>query len=333
MQGYTEDAVLAHGWHSRLIAVTGDGDGRQYALKQVRCVPARTREEQLALAYAVQEARLLVMALKHPNIVRAHDFFVQDGAHCLVLELCAGGDLQGRIDAAVPSCSRRAVELMPATTFGWIVGIANAAAYFHLHGVIHRDLKPANILLASQTGTAEDVRVCDFGSARILHRHRGQDDVTTKPTGTRHYMAPEVTRQEAYDTSADIWSIGAIFLHLLTLRKPNPTALFRGDPLPVLPLLEHAGAEECLYAMLQVAPQRRPSPAVIVERLKRGTACSMCTHGDAGAHVEEGLSNIDVQLSRNYGDGSKGTMEGRAGRGDEMDEQASSGPPCACRVQ
>ena len=247
--------------------------------------------------------------------------------------VCAGGDLQGRIDAAVPSCSRRAVELMPATTFGWIVGIANAAAYFHLHGVIHRDLKPANILLASQTGTAKDVRVCDFGSARILHRHRGQDDVTTKPTGTRHYMAPEVTRQEAYDTSADIWSIGAIFLHLLTLRKPSPTALFRGDPLPVLPLLEHAGAHECLHAMLQVAPQRRPSPAVIVERLKRGTACSMCTHGDAGAHVEEGSSNIDVQLSRSYGDGSMGAKEGRAGRGDEMDEQASSGPPCACRVQ
>ena len=135
----------------------------------------------MALAYAVQEARLL-MQLRHPNIVHAKDFFTEGEDHCIVLAYCGSGDLKQQIDAAANA--RRALE--PTSILGWMAGVASAAKHFHREGVIHRDLKPANVFLMALGGRPGDVRVGDFGSARQLHS--GEGSIRAKLTGTKHYM-------------------------------------------------------------------------------------------------------------------------------------------------
>lgn len=55
--------------------------------------------------------------------------------------------------------------------------------YLHSKGVIHRDLKPDNLLLTA----AGQVRVCDFGLARVQASHS-----MTVNKGTPAYMAPYV---------------------------------------------------------------------------------------------------------------------------------------------
>jgi serine/threonine protein kinase len=171
--------------------VKGASDDQLYVIKRVRCIPCKTKEEQLALAYAVQESRLL-MQLRHPNIVRVKDFFTEGEDHCIVLAYCAGGDLKQQIDAAANG--RRGLE--PASILGWMAGIASAAHYFHRDGVVHRDLKPANVFLTALDGRAGDVRVGDFGSARLLHS--GQGSIRAKLTGSKHYMVmtPKVVFQQ-----------------------------------------------------------------------------------------------------------------------------------------
>jgi serine/threonine protein kinase len=248
----------------------------------------------MALAYAVQEARLL-MQLRHPNIVHAKDFFTEGEDHCIVLAYCGSGDLKQQIDAAANA--RRALE--PTSILGWMAGIASAAKHFHREGVIHRDLKPANVFLTALDGRPGDVRVGDFGSARQLHT--GEGSIRAKLTGTKHYMvisptrtlrqpkaicrgeltahmrdvqAPEVHNEQPYDQRADVWSMGVIFLHLLTLRLPNSQALFRGN-IPDLVHLERThGADSCscMRSMLQVEAPRRPSPEQILLELREASA-------------------------------------------------------------
>jgi len=189
MQQYAEEATLSDTAGSRLSVVKGLNDGQRHVVKRVRCIPCKTKEQQMALAYAVQESRLL-MQMRHPNILRAQDFFTEGAHYCIVLEYCAGGDLKQQIDAAASARTCLAAS----SVLGWIEGIASAAKYFHVLGVLHRDLKPANILLTALAGRPADVRVGDFGAARQIRT--GQGSIQAKPTGTRQYMVRQTLLEE-----------------------------------------------------------------------------------------------------------------------------------------
>ena len=60
--------------------------------------------------------------------------------------------------------------------------------YLHLKGVIHRDLKPSNVLLDAKC----QLKICDFGLARLINNRHDQDNVMTEGVATRWYRAPEV---------------------------------------------------------------------------------------------------------------------------------------------
>jgi serine/threonine-protein kinase len=188
MQQYAEQAtVLARTASSTVSLVRGTGDGQLYVVKRVRCIPCVSLEDQMALAYAVQEARLLVEA-RHPNIVRAVDFFIEGKHHALVLEYCHCGDLEQQIRAAAAQ-QPAAGSIRPAHILRWMVGLVSAVEHIHEQGVIHRDIKPANVFLRALDGLPTDIALGDLGAARRLHA--GQDLITAKLTGTKCYTVRE----------------------------------------------------------------------------------------------------------------------------------------------
>lgn len=86
----------------------------------------------------------------------------------------------------------------------------------------HFDLKPANILVYDEEdGENNILKISDFGQAKFSVRFG--DSRTTNPGGTDTYAAPEaITDSESrLNTRYDIWSLGCIFLELVTflLRK------------------------------------------------------------------------------------------------------------------
>mmetsp|Transcript_131620 Transcript_131620/g.421061 ORF Transcript_131620/g.421061 Transcript_131620/m.421061 type:complete len:406 (+) Transcript_131620:114-1331(+) len=94
--------------------------------------------------------------------------------------------------------------------------ILRGMKYVHSAQVIHRDLKPRNILVNSNC----DLKICDFGLARVRFSDKEWVCPMTEYVCTRWYRAPEVLCSWTdYSAAIDIWSIGCILAEMY-LRKP-----------------------------------------------------------------------------------------------------------------
>lgn len=98
--------------------------------------------------------------------------------------------------------------------------ILRGMKYVHSALVIHRDLKPRNLLVNSNC----DLKICDFGLARVRFSDKEWVCPMTEYVCTRWYRAPEVLCSWTdYSGAIDIWSIGCILAEM-----QMRTALFPG---------------------------------------------------------------------------------------------------------
>ena len=97
----------------------------------------------------------------------------------------------------------------------WAAQIASGMDYIHDCGLAHRDLKSANVLLFE---TADVVKVCDFGSARILER----TTTVTGMTGTYRWMAPEFNDKAdtRVNKRCDAFSYGMVLYEIFAQEIP-----------------------------------------------------------------------------------------------------------------
>lgn len=97
--------------------------------------------------------------------------------------------------------------------------ILRGLKYIHSANVIHRDLKPSNILL----NTNCDLKICDFGLARVADPTQNHAAIYTEYVATRWYRAPEIMlNSKAYTISIDVWSVGCIMAEMLGNRPLFP---------------------------------------------------------------------------------------------------------------
>src|SRR5277367_786883 len=61
-------------------------------------------------------------------------------------------------------------------------------------------------------------KIAGFGLARIIDDSKTEDEFTF--CGTPNYISPEILAKKPYGLSSDIWSLGCIFLTLLTGNPP-----------------------------------------------------------------------------------------------------------------
>jgi serine/threonine protein kinase len=89
--------------------------------------------------------------------------------------------------------------------------------YLHKEGIVHRDIKPENLLLAS-TKDLCDVKVADFGLAKVLEGGKGSMQTVC---GSPAYMAPEISSGDGdYTAAVDLWSIGVMMYLMLSGSLP-----------------------------------------------------------------------------------------------------------------
>ena len=97
--------------------------------------------------------------------------------------------------------------------------ILRGLKYIHSANVLHRDLKPSNLLL----NTTCDLKICDFGLARVADTNRDHAGMLTEYVATRWYRAPEIMlNSKGYSKAIDVWSVGCILAEMLGNRALFP---------------------------------------------------------------------------------------------------------------
>ena len=85
--------------------------------------------------------------------------------------------------------------------------ILRGLKYIHSANVLHRDLKPSNLLL----NTTCDLKICDFGLARVADPEHDHTGFLTEYVATRWYRAPELLVGDTqYGPPVDVWAIGQL---------------------------------------------------------------------------------------------------------------------------
>jgi len=91
--------------------------------------------------------------------------------------------------------------------------LASALCFLHDSRIRHKDIKPQNVLIKDG-----HVFLTDFGIS--LDWSELNQSTTTGPTWTTpRYAAPEVADHSARNTSADMWSLGCVYLEMWTVLK------------------------------------------------------------------------------------------------------------------
>jgi len=194
------------------------------------------------------EARAM-SRLSHPNCVAVTDFGVANSAPYLVMDFVSGESLRAIIQREGRMPAARAIEIIRQV----LAGLAHA----HGQRIIHRDIKPENILVSTVEGHSEQVRILDFGLAKL----RDEKTVTTGiALGTPGYMSPEQTVNAKVDERADVYGAGIILYELLVGWKPfkasSPFEVMRMHREVPPPPLAHAASDLSFSRQLEEAVQR-----------------------------------------------------------------------------
>ncbi|KAH0646980.1 hypothetical protein KY284_034864 [Solanum tuberosum] len=161
-----------------------------------------------------QEVEVL-SCIRHPNMVLLLGACPEYG--CLIYEFMSNGSLEDRLFQRGNS---------PALSWQHRFRIAAeiGAGLLFLHQskpepIVHRDLKPANILLDRNFVS----KISDVGLARLVPPSVA-DTVTqyrmTSTAGTFCYIDPEYQQTGMLGIKSDVYSLGIIFLQILTAKPP-----------------------------------------------------------------------------------------------------------------
>ncbi|GAB0102600.1 hypothetical protein JMUB6875_15680 [Nocardia sp. JMUB6875] len=162
----------------------------------------------------------LVCRLDHPNVVSVYNRGVEDDVLWIAMQYVAGTDAGELIR---PPRSGLGVERAARIVCEAARGLQHA----HDNGLLHRDVKPSNLLVADDGR----VLVVDFGLARSVNDGATVTDSEWRDC-TPAYAAPEVLTGGAVDHRADVYSLGATLLALLTGANPGGRAAYTGSTAP-----------------------------------------------------------------------------------------------------
>jgi len=274
---------IARGAMGRILAAWDLHLGRPVAIKILRKASARDLDR----ARFLEEAQVTGQ-LQHPSIMPVYELGRLRDQVAFVMRRIEGRSLKDVISGlrrGDPETERNYGRMRLLNIFHQL---CLAVAYAHTRQVVHRDLKPSNVML----GDFGEVVLLDWGLCKII----GAATRSTRSTserwktvhgqiiGTPAYMAPEQAMGliDQVDQRTDVYGLGAILYHLMTLRPPfsgksNREIVNRVLKERVRPPSERAPDREipselediCLRCLAREQNQRYPNARALAEAIRR----------------------------------------------------------------
>ncbi|GAA6028210.1 hypothetical protein NBRC10512_003084 [Rhodotorula toruloides] len=238
--------------------------GSLMAVKQVELPTGKTHNEERkkGMLEALEREIELLKDLQHENIVQYLDSSM-DGQHLnIFLEYVPGG--------SVAALLQNYGAFEEALVSKFVRQILTGLDYLHEREIIHRDIKGANILVDNKG----NIKISDFGISKKVEDTLLTGAKVHRPSlqGSVYWMAPEVVKQTAYTSKADIWSLGCLVVEMLTGAHPwaNLTqmqAIFRigSSVRPTVPDDISSEADDFLEQTFEIEHTDRPSAKELLQ--------------------------------------------------------------------
>ncbi|KAF2954416.1 hypothetical protein DAI22_01g480600 [Oryza sativa Japonica Group] len=159
----------------------------------------------------------LLSRLHHRNLVSLLGYCDEEDEQMLVYEFMPNGTLRDHLSA------RSKEPLNFPTRLRIALGSSRGILYLHTEAdppIFHRDIKASNILLDSKFVA----KVADFGLSRLAPEPESEGiapgHVSTVVKGTPGYLDPEYFLTHKLTDKSDVYSLGVVFLELLTGMQP-----------------------------------------------------------------------------------------------------------------
>jgi eukaryotic-like serine/threonine-protein kinase len=268
---YEIEKKLGEGGFGEVYLATHPLIGKRAAVKVLGKQYSSDRE---MMSRFLAEARA-VNQIKHHNIVDIFSFgTLVDGRQYYVMELLEGTPLDKFLRKRGTLTLEEALPLFRQ--------FARAIDAAHGHAIVHRDLKPENIYLVPDDLGYAEVKILDFGIAKLMGEEtKNHKTRTGVAMGTACYMSPEQCHGKHVDYRTDIYAFGCIVYEVLTGHVPFDADSYMAilmkhvtEPAPkaseVNPTLP-ASIDTSILAMLAKEPAARPKSL--------SAACDMLAEG------------------------------------------------------
>jgi serine/threonine protein kinase len=172
--------------------------------------------------------------LEHGHIVRVIGTYVLSRKLSILMYPVARYNMETFLEATIEERDGPDRVDMRSACQRFFSCLSSAVDYLHSKFTKHMDIKPQNILIHERKYTVKGsgfygrytVLITDFGIARSYPQLEVTE--TDGPTMfTRKYAAPEVVLQDTRGLSADIFSLGCVFLEMIATMNevcaPKPT--------------------------------------------------------------------------------------------------------------
>ncbi|CAA3020158.1 probable LRR receptor-like serine threonine-kinase At1g06840 [Olea europaea subsp. europaea] len=159
----------------------------------------------------------LLSRLHHRNLVQLMGYCDEEGEQMLIYEFMSNGSLRDHLSGKtkLPLSFNMRVRIA--------LGSAKGILYLHTEAnppIFHRDIKSTNILLDPKF----IAKVADFGLSRLAPVPELEGGipsyVSTVVKGTPGYLDPEYFLTHKLTDKSDVYSLGVVFLELLTGMHP-----------------------------------------------------------------------------------------------------------------
>lgn len=188
---------IGHGAFGQVRQIESSVTYKHYALKTIRRQAAFNRSRDALKDFLTEMA--IMRRLQHEHIVKYVGSFTDKKDLGILMSPVAECNLAEYLEDASTQIKQHPTLR---TFFGCL---AKALAYLHDENIKHRDIKPQNVLVYKTR-----VFLTDFGLS-----HDFLDTTWGDTPFSPRYCAPEVAAKEGRNESADVWSLGCIFMEMV----------------------------------------------------------------------------------------------------------------------